>query len=184
MKFNVHAGHTKSGTIGSGAKSLIDESVETRKVAKELTRLLREKGHTVYTCTNDKAVSERDNLQKIVAKCNAHKVDLDVSIHFNSGAKDVKGNGKSCGTEVWICSGGSSKKKTCATKVCKNIAKLGYTNRGVKVSDNLYVLNHTLSPAILVECCFVDDKDDVTLYHKARGNYKAIAKAIADAIGG
>lgn len=98
-------------------------------------------------------------------------------------AKDTKGNGKSCGTEVWICPGGASIKKSAGTKVCKNIAKLGYTNRGVKTSSNLYVLNHTLSPCILIECCFVDDKEDVTLYHKAKGNYKAIAKAIADAIG-
>ena len=41
---------------------------------------------------------------------------------------------------------------------------LGYKNRGVKARPDLYVLKHTKAPALLVECCFVDDADDVRLY--------------------
>lgn len=180
MAFNIHAGHTKSGTVGSGAKSILDESVETRKVKKALKSYLEENNYKVYDCTNDKAASERDNLIKIVEKCNAHNVGLDISIHFNSGAKDKKGDGKSCGCEVWICPGGNSIKKTVATNICKNLAKLGFKNRGVKYSSNLYVLNHTNAPAVLVECCFVDDKDDADIYKKV--GYKKVAEAIGKAM--
>ena len=34
----------------------------------------------------------------------------------------------------------------------------------MKVNGKLYVLRKTTAPAVLVECCFVDDKDDVELY--------------------
>ena len=102
MKFNVHAGHNPDGKIACGAVGLIKESTEARKVKKEVIRLLREKGHTVYDCTCQNGKSQTDVLKRIVAKCNQHKVDLDISIHFNAGAGDKKGDGKTTGTEVWV----------------------------------------------------------------------------------
>ena len=176
MKINVHAGHNPDGKVACGACGIIKESTEARKVAKEVIRILREKGHTVYNCTVDNGTSQSDVLKKIVTKCNLHKVDLDVSIHFNAGASDKKGNGKATGTEVLIYSA-KSKAKPYAEKVAKSISELGFKNRGVKVRDNLYFLHRTNSPAMLIECCFVDDKDDVKLY-----NYKKMAAAIVKGI--
>lgn len=176
MKINVHAGHNPDGKIACGAVGLIRESTEARKVKKEVIKLLRQKGHTIYDCTCQNGTSQRDVLQKIVAKCNAHTVDLDLSIHFNSGAKDLKENGKTTGTEVWIRTA-NSKAAPYAKKVVQQIAKMGFKNRGVKCTTGLYVLNHTKAPAMLVECCFVDDKDDVTLY-----NAKTMANAIVKGI--
>lgn len=176
MKFNVHAGHNPDGKIACGARGIIKESTEARKVAKEVVRILREKGNTVYNCTVDNGASQSDVLKKIVTKCNLHKVDLDVSIHFNAGASDKKGNGKTTGTEVLIYSE-NSKAKPYAERTAKAIAKLGFKNRGVKIRDNLYFLHRTNSPAMLIECCFVDDKDDVKLY-----DYKKMAGAIVKGI--
>ena len=176
MKINVHAGHNPDGKVACGACGLIKESTEARKVAKEVIRILREKGHTVYNCTVDNGASQSDVLKKIVTKCNLHKVDLDVSIHFNARASDKKGNGKTTGTEVLVYSA-KSKAKPYAEKVAKSISELGFKNRGVKVRDNLYFLHRTNSPAMLIECCFVDDKDDVKLY-----NYKKMAEAIVKGI--
>ncbi len=48
------------------------------------------------------------------------------------------------------------------------MAKSGFTNRGVKTRTDLYFLNHTKAPAILIEVCFVDDKDDYMLYTSDR----------------
>ena len=176
MKINVHAGQNPDGKVACGAVGLIKESTEARKVAKEVIRILREKGHTVYNCTVDNGASQSDVLKKIVTKCNLHKVDLDVSIHFNAGASDKKGNGKTTGTEVLIYSE-NSKAKPYANRTAKAIAKLGFKNRGVKIRDNLYFLHRTNSPAMLIECCFVDDKDDVKLY-----DYKKMAEAIVKGI--
>lgn len=176
MKINVHAGHNPDGKVGCGAVGLIKESTEARKVTFEVINLLRKLGHTAYDCTVDNGTSQNNVLSKIVAKCNKHDVDLDVSIHFNSGRDDKTGDGNIGGTEVYVYSE-NSKSKPAAERVCESIAQLGFKNRGVKTSKSLYVLNHTSAPAILIECCFVDDKDDIKLY-----NYKTMAKAIVDGI--
>ena len=176
MKINVSAGHNPDGKVACGAVGLIKESTEARKVSNEVIRLLKAKGHTVYNCTCNNGTNQSNVLTKIVSKCNQHKVDLDISIHFNAGASDKKGNGKTTGTEVLIYSE-KSKAKPYAERTAREIAKLGFKNRGVKVRDNLYFLHRTNSPAMLIECCFVDDKDDVKLY-----NYKKMAEAIVKGI--
>ena len=174
MKVNVHGGHAKTGGGASGAVGLIRESDEDRKVKNEVIKLLAEAGHTVYDCTVDKG-SQSSVLRDIVKKCNAHTVDLDVSIHFNAGASGKK-DGKTTGTEVLIHSN-SSKSKAQAEAICKAIAALGFKNRGVKIRPDLYVLKHTNAPALLVECCFVDDPEDVKLYD-AKKMAQAIVKGI------
>lgn len=161
MKFNVHAGHCPDGGTGSGAASLIKESTHARAVKDALIAKLKAAGHTAYDCTCDSNVSASSCLTKIVAMCNAHDVDLDVSIHLNAGASDTKGNGSTTGVEVLVYST-SSAAAAYATKICNQIAAdMDYKNRGVKVRTDLYVLRKTSSPALLVECCFVDDADDV-----------------------
>ena len=162
MKINVHAGHNPSGKIGSGAKSLLDESKENRIVKELVIEKLKALGHRVYDCTVDNGKSQSDILNKIIAKCNAHKVDIDLSIHFNAGRNDLKGDGKNGGVECYI--NASAKGKELATKICSRIEKLGFTNRGVKTTTSLYYLRKCKNPAILIECCFVDDKDDKKLY--------------------
>ena len=163
MRFNIHAGHNQDGSVACGAIGFVRESTEARRVKDAVISQLRQLGHTVHDCTVDSASGVSTNLSQIVSKCNAHEVDLDVSIHFNSGAGDSAGNGKTTGTEVYVYNA-ASKARGYAERVCAAIAGLGYRNRGVKYSTGLYVLRNTKSPAMLIECCFVDDKDDVQLY--------------------
>jgi N-acetylmuramoyl-L-alanine amidase len=163
MRINVHAGHNADGKLACGAIGIIRESTEARRVKDAVISQLRKLGHTVYDCTVDDAAGVSGNLSQIVGKCNAHEVDLDVSIHFNSGVGDASGNGKTTGTEAYVYSA-SSKAKAYAEKVCAAISGLGFRNRGVKYSTGFRVLRTTKAPAMLVECCFVDDKDDVQLY--------------------
>jgi len=177
MKINVHAGHNPDGKVACGAVGLIYESTEARNVVSKLITLLQKAGHTVYNCTVDNGTSQSDVLNKIVRKCNANSVDLDISVHFNAGAKNTSGNGVTTGTEVLVYDN-ATKAYGYAKKVCTEISKLGYKNRGVKVNQGLYVLNSTKSPAMLIECCFVDDADDVKLYSADK-----MAKAIATALG-
>lgn len=172
MIFNIHAGHNPHGMRACGAVGLISESTEARKVKTLVVHKLRALGHTVYDCTVDNGTSQNDVLRKIVTKCNAHKVDLDISIHFNSGAKDLFGNKKTTGTEVFTYSN-NSKANTYAKNIVDNISALGFKNRGLKHSKSLYVLRKTMSPSMLIEICFVDDKDDVLVYD---------ANKVADAI--
>ena len=178
MVINVHAGHNPDGKVACGAVGLIKESTEARRVKDEVISQLRALGHTVYDCTVNNGTGQKDVLQKIVEKCNAHKADLDVSIHFNCAANDRNGNGKTTGTEVLLYSN-ASRAYTYAENVCKAFALLGFKNRGLKYNPGLYVLKHTNAPAMLVEVCFVDDKDDVELY-----DCRAAAEAIVYGITG
>ena len=102
MRINVHAGHNPDGKIACGAIGFIRESTEARKVKDEVIAQLRQMGHTVYDCTCNSGTGQLDVLEKIVSACNTHKVDLDVSIHFNAGVRDNTGNGRTTGTEVMI----------------------------------------------------------------------------------
>lgn len=163
MKINVHAGHNPDGKIGCGAVSIIKESTEARLVKNEVIRQLIGLGHSVIDCTCENGVNSSDVLNKIIAKCNANKVDLDVSIHFNSAAKDPGGDGKTTGVECYVYSKTAGAYKY-AEKICTEISALGFRNRGVKARHDLRVLSETKAPALLVECCFVDDADDVKLY--------------------
>lgn len=166
MRINVHAGHSLKCR---GASGYLDEVNEDRKVKNRVIELLSANGHTVYDCTDDVGRIPKDNLKAIVAKCNSHSVDLDVSIHLNSDG--------GAGTEVLIYSNGS-KAKPYAERVSKNIScALGIRNRGIKLRPGLYVLRKAKAPAMLVECCFVDSKNDAE-----RWNVEKCAKAIVEGI--
>lgn len=178
MIINVHAGHNPDGKTASGAIGIGKESTMNRDVVGFLIPMLRELGNTVYDCTCNNGTSQKDVLEKIVRECNSHKADLDISIHHNSGANDQKGNGKTTGSEVYIKSE-KSLAKPYAERTVKELEKLGFRNRGVKTRNNLYFLNHTIAPAMLIEAAFVDDKDDMCLW-----NAQEVARAICIGITG
>lgn len=185
-KFNSHGGHDAQGRGASGAScniegvGLFHESVEDRNVNRDVIAYFKQDGHTTYDCTVDSAGSQNANLSQIVAKCNAHAVDRDISLHFNSGRNNPSGDGSIGGVEVWLYDSSDSNLVADAKRVCENIAKLGFKNRGVKYNKNYYILKNTRAKAMIIEVCFVDDKDDVLLYKKVGS--KAIAKAIVEGI--
>ena len=176
MKINVHAGHNPDGKVACGAVGHIKESTEARTLKDKVINYLRKEKHTVYDCTCNTGTSKNDVLAKIIDKCNDNDVDLDVSIHFNAGSSDP--NKKTTGSEVYIYKK-TSKAADEAARVCAKLEKIGFKNRGVKTSTGLKFLNSTKAPAMLIEVCFVDDKDDAELYKK---NIDNIAKGIAEAI--
>ena len=177
MKIGIDFGHTLSGegtgAVGCGYK----EQDLTRSLGKEVVNYLEKEGHKVYNCTVDKASTNSLQLKGRVDKANKESLDLFVSIHFNACVNDIIGNGKTTGTEVLVYSL-SGKSTEYAKRVCENISKLGFKNRGVK-SSNAYVLKNTKAPAMLIETCFIDDKDDMDIYLKSP---KLVAKAIAEGI--
>lgn len=153
--YNVHGGHSLQCR---GASGFLDEVNEDRKVKNKVIELLRAAGHTVYDCTDDIGRTQGQNLNNIKNKCNVHNVDLDISIHLNSGRNDPAGDSKTGGVEVWNY---NDKTAAISDRICDSIATaLSITNRGSKYTHGLYILNNTKAPALLVECCFVDDKDD------------------------
>lgn len=154
--FNIHAGHNPDGKVASGAVGFVKESIVNREIKNKLIEKLRTLGHTVYDCTEDNGTSANDVLKKIVKKCNAHKADLDISIHLNAGG------GK--GVEVLVYKKGSTAEEY-GNKICSSIAGLGFVNRGVKVRNNLYVLKNTKATAVIIESFFCDSQEDVNRFN-------------------
>lgn len=162
MRIVINAGHTKTGK-GIGAYKYLNESREARRIAYHLLYLLTGTNHEVIPAVFD--VSS-NNLKEAATLSNSKNADLFISIHLNAGG----GTGVECYT--W-----KGEKTKIATDICANIAALGYKNRGVKNGSDFYVIKQTKAQAILVECCFVDNKNDVNKYNAykmAEAIYKAI----------
>lgn len=166
--YNIHAGHNFKVP---GASGIFSETEEDRKVKDAVISKLRQLGHTVYDTTDNDGATQSQNLKNIVANCNSHSVDLDISIHFNAY------NGQAHGTEVLLF--GNGRHRNIGQRIVNEISALGFTNRGIKDGSNLYVVKYTNALAILIECCFCDNAEDAKLY-----NAESMANAIVKGITG
>ena len=171
MKIAMSSGHGKyiRGASGSPVPPQLDEVDEARKVVETVATKMRANGATVVTFHDDTSHDQNTNLNTIVNWHNKQARDLDISVHFN--AYDHSAHG----VEVLYVT-----QKELAAEVSSAIADAGpFTNRGAKYRSDLYVLNNTEEPAILIETCFCDNTSDSNKYHQ---NYDAICEAIADAV--
>lgn len=171
MVVGINCGHTESGA-GYGAVGIIKESEHTRLVGQALMSLLRTAGVTVVDCTIDQAGTQNEYLAAAVALANRQDLDWFISIHFNAS-----GSHEGHGTEVYTYEG---RQYQDAVDVCANLAELGFTNRGVKAGSGLYVIRKTKAKSMLIEVCFCDNQEDVSLYQSigAEGIARAIYKGI------
>ena len=176
MKILVMAGHTASGNKGCGAVGHINESDETRKVAPKVVEYLKKLGVDATYIKLDKATTS-DYLGEQVKLANSKgKFDCVVQIHFNAGSSDPNSN--TTGTETYYR---TSSGKAFSDRVNKKLSTL-FKDRGSRNDKpNLYWLKNTNSPAILIELCFVDDKDDVRIYNN---NFDKVCKLIAEGLVG
>jgi N-acetylmuramoyl-L-alanine amidase len=164
MRFVISSGH---GKYIRGAAGLIDEVDEARRVVPEVANHLRDIGHEVVEFHDDTSTTQSDNLNAIVNFHNKQTRDLDVSVHFNAYIPTDGGMGTEC---LYLT------QSNVATRVAEAIASYGLINRGAKKRSDLYFLNGTDEPAILIEVCFVDAAADVEAY---QNNFRQICAAIA-----
>lgn len=163
MIIGIDAGHCLSGAnIGSQGNGYKEE-VLTRQVKNELIKIFKENKDTVIDCTVDTANSNSDSLKLRVDKANKQKLDLFISLHFNAYNKSANG------TEIWVYSYNDFIRPI-ANRILLNFKEIGYNNRGLKLSKNapnkgLYVVDKTKAPAMLIECCFIDNKNDMDKYN-------------------
>jgi N-acetylmuramoyl-L-alanine amidase len=153
MKYGIDIGHNASPD--TGAVGIKVEDNLTLDVGKRVITKLRALGHEVIECKPSKASNVRDSLIQRCNKANNNKVDVYVSIHFNSF------NTLANGTEIFAI--GEQSRKI-AKPVLDEIIKLGFFNRGVKSGTHLFVLRNTDMPSILVEGCFVDSQKDMGIF--------------------
>lgn len=103
--------------------------------------------------------------------------DYILEVHFNAGSKKLPDN-QTTGAEILVhpTESGISVEES----ILSEISALGFRNRGVKRRDNLYNMNRSKALGksyALLEVCFIDDADDMSLYSEEK-----MAKAIAEGI--
>lgn len=167
----ISSGH---GKYIRGASGYLDEVNEARRVVERVAQMLKDaKLATVNTFHDNTSHDQNTNLNTIVNWHNKQTRDLDVSVHFNA----YETTSKPMGTECLYVS-----QSTLADAVSEAIADAGdFIDRGPKKRTDLFFLNNTNKPAILIETCFVDSQADANLY---RQNFEIICRAIAEAIAG
>lgn len=174
MKIVISSGHGKyvRGAAGPAPWGL-DEVDEARRVVARTAEILKMNNVPTKTFNDDVSKTQNENLNRIVDYHNDQTRDLDVSIHFNANITTDKPMGTEC---LYV-----SQNKL-AGKVANGIADSGhFIDRGPKKRTDLFFLNNTDMPAILIEVCFVDSETDANLY---RANFDAICAAIANAVSG
>ena len=173
-KILIMAGHSQNGHLGSGAAKYINESNETRRLGQKVVACLKSLGVDADYIQHDKPKT-KNYLKEQVDKANAMgNYDCVVQIHFNAGSSDPNSN--TTGTETYYRTSGG---KAYSDRVNAKLSTL-FKNRGSKKdARGLYWLKNTRCPAILIEVCFVDDKDDADIY---LNNIDKVAQLIAEGI--
>src|SRR5215472_4044790 len=164
----ISSGH---GLKIRGASGILDEVNEARRVVAQVVLDMQSRGATVYEFHDDTSTTQQKNLETIVNFHNRHKRNLDISVHFNA----YENTDNPMGTECLYVT-----QDALAGKVASMVSDAGQLKlRGGKKRTNLYFLNNTKAPAILIEICFVDSSADAKAYE---ANFDEICWAITNAV--
>lgn len=163
----IDAGHGGSDPGASGNGVVEKDIVLT--VIKKVGKLLKDKNfNVVYTRLSDTFIKLNDRCRI----ANNAKADLFVSVHINSAA-----NTTAAGTET-LCYTNNDFAKTMHKHL---MSKLNRKDRGVKIRQDLAVLNGTKMNAVLLELAFLSNKEEAELLKK-ESFLDSAAQAIYDGV--
>lgn len=175
MKIALDCGHGVRCANGKHDIGARGNGKQEDDLVLELGNLIESKlmklGHKIVKVRPLSAISVSDSLQKRCHKANVSKCDIFVSLHFNAL------NGRVGGSEVFAASKAGS---AIASSVLDEIVELGFYDRGVKPA-NFWVIRNTTMPAILIECCFIDNAKDMALYNANKMADAIVSGLVADA---
>lgn len=178
LKFEIDAGH---GNNTAGKRAPDDSMREhhfNASVARYLDAELAKYENVQTAFSHDPSGMIDIPLKTRTDKANAWKADCFVSIHANA-FKGVWGTHGGIDTFVYVTK--PKEAVELATKVQANLIKeTGLRNRGVK-AENFHVLRESKMTAILCECGFMDNKEELALL-KSDAYRRKCAKAIADGL--
>ena len=178
MKIALTVGHSrlKNGSYTSADGTSYggcNEYKWCKKFSKQVAQKLRKNGFKVtrIVCPEKQFTTSTQEKTYKLNKINNDNYDLVIELHLNAASPDA------AGTEVLYK---SATGKKYAEKVQKQLSTV-FEDRGTKKRTDLYILNSTEPPAILIETFFCTSKSD---YKKAKGLLKRrkLAKLIANGI--
>lgn len=168
-----HAGiATDPGAVGAKSK----ECEINLAIAEKLDILLRGQGHKTVLTRSLSDDPDSDSLRRRCETSNQANADIFVSLHCNGFYTS-----QAHGFEVWFYEKSYKGKQLAQALAAKLKAQTPLANRGAKGTYQLYVLNHTNAPAVLVETGFITNPADEEYLTSATGQ-QTIARAICDAL--
>lgn len=178
MRILLTVGHSilKSGAITSADGTKMgggNEYKYCKSLSKYVKKYLEANGHDVnrLVCPEGTFAKATDERTYKLAIEHATDYNLVIELHLNAaGTKTAEG------CEVLYK---STNGKKYASKIQKQLAKV-FKDRGIVKRDNLYILNQTKAPAVLVEVFFCTNPKE---WKYAINNKEKIAKLIANGIG-
>lgn len=147
-----HGVNPDTGAVGNGYK----EDTLTEEVGQLVIKKLKKRGIKVTETKPRYSSGVNHSLKQRVSTANNSGADFFVSIHFNAATESANG------AEIFTMTPGSYATSVART-ILNSIVDLGYRKRGVK-HNGFYVIKYTTMPAILVECCFLTNKSDMSKY--------------------
>lgn len=167
MKLFISAGHQPN----SGANGFISEGVEAKWLREKITAEIKEKAPNITVGNDD----DSDTLQMTIQRMRNFNPDVSLDIHFNAFQ-----NPTANGSEIYIS---DEKSRELATEILDAVCKVLETkNRGVKMETSsqhsrLGMLHGANGRLMLLEVCFVTNKDDAERYMARRD---ALAGSLSD----
>ncbi len=156
--------------------SVMKENAFNKIVAGYLEVALKRCGFAVVQTSpenNDIPLSVR------AKRANHANSDLHISVHANAYGNSWNGAN---GIETFVCTMKDKKTFSAAKAIQKELVKAtGLHDRGVKENPNLYILNSTKMPAVLVECGFMTNKKEAELL-RSDSYRRTIAEAICKGV--
>lgn len=150
----------------------ISEGYLNLEIARELQKILEEKGVKVYLTRNqNKPVTLLDRV-RISNQC---KPNFTITINQN-----VHSNENMSGTEIFYYPGDEEGKKLAKYIQKQLVSQLAFKNLGVKSAD-LYIIRETNNPSIQLNIAFLSNPKDERFLSKQKSR-KKLAKAICTAI--
>lgn len=162
VDITIHAGHNAPHKRGCGATGILDESKITRRILKEVKKLLKKEHISFADITVNHGKDSVDVLNRLEKKQGKYIAKINISLHLNSF------DGKAKGTEVLYY------KKTPVSSAYFKAMNI-FTRRGNTKRGDLFIMRHFDSPTFLLELFFCDNKSDCFKYKK---DTKRVAKAV------
>ena len=156
--------------------SVMKENAFNKIVAGYLEVALKRCGFAVVQTSpenNDVPLSVR------AKRANHANSDLHISVHANAYGNSWNGAN---GIETFVYNLHDTRSTRAAKAIQKEMIKAtGLHDRGVKENPNLYILNSTKMPAVLVECGFMTNKKEAELL-RSDSYRRTIAEAICKGV--
>lgn len=152
-------GHGESTAGKRSPDGSLREYEFNRAVADKMKNVLEAQGIEVLLTVNsdsDSSLSER------CESANNSDADIFVSIHANAFGNGSEWTSPS-GWEIYYFQGSVVGNQLAKDISSSNFPQIGIYNRGIKTTENLYVIKHTSIPAVLIEHGFYTNAQEVEL---------------------